>query len=86
MEEVIVRMLLRKNKDDLTEAVQGLDIFTKNWCMNCEETEKKGDLVFNCSKCEFVTKEGGCLVKQFAAKHKHNYPMSSFGSMGTFMN
>lgn len=31
------------NKDNLTEAVHGLDIFTKNWCMNCEETEKQND-------------------------------------------
>ena len=28
------------NKDDVTEAVRGLDVFTKNWCMNCEETDK----------------------------------------------
>lgn len=25
------------NHDNLTEAVHGLNIFTKNWCMNCEE-------------------------------------------------
>lgn len=70
------------NKDDLTSAVHGLDIFCKNWCMNCEQTEEKNDLVFNCSKCEFSTENGGCLVKEFANKHKHNYPMSDFGSMG----
>lgn len=28
------------NADNLTEAVHGLDIFTKNWCMNCAETER----------------------------------------------
>ena len=72
----------RGNKDDLTSAVRGLDIFAKNWCMNCEETEKKNDLVFNCQKCEFSTDNGGCLVKEFAYKHKHDYPMSDFGSMG----
>ena len=32
------------NKDDITEAIHGLDIFTKNWCMNCEEVEKQNDL------------------------------------------
>ena len=36
------------NKDDVTEAVHGLDIFTKNWCMNCKETEEKNDLIFRC--------------------------------------
>ena len=31
------------NKDDITEAVHGLNIFTKNWCMNCKETDEKND-------------------------------------------
>lgn len=70
------------NKDDLTSAVHGLDIFTKNWCMNYSETDRKNDLVFNCQKCEFCTESGGCLVKTFASNHKHDYPMSDFGSMG----
>ena len=52
------------NADNTTEAVHGLDIFTKNWCMNCEETD------------------GKCLVKIFTHEHKHNYPLSDFGSMG----
>ena len=28
------------NADNITKAVEGLDQFTKNWCMNCEETKK----------------------------------------------
>ena len=70
------------NKDDLTSAIHGLDIFTKNWCMNCAETEKTNDPVFNCQKCEFSTETGDCMVKTFASNHKHDYPMSGFGSMG----
>lgn len=70
------------NADNLTEAVHGLDVFAKNWCMNCAETDRKNDLVFNCQKCEFSTENGGCLVKAFANNHKHNYPMPDFGSMG----
>lgn len=70
------------NADNLTDAVRGLDIFSKNWCMNCAETERKNDLVFNCQKCDFCTKSGGCLVKTFANNHKHDYPMADFGSMG----
>ena len=27
------------NSDNITEAVHGLDIFTKNWCMDCAETD-----------------------------------------------
>ena len=70
------------NSDDVTEAVHGLDIFTKNWCMNCEVVEKQNDLIFRCEECEFKTVEGLCLVKMFANRHKHNYPLSKFGSMG----
>lgn len=70
------------NKDDVTEAVRGLDVFTKNWCMNCEETDKQHDLVFNCSKCEFQKESRKCVIKEFATNHEHNYPMQDFGSMG----
>lgn len=70
------------NADNTTEAVRGLDIFTKNWCMNCEETEKQDDLIFRCDECEFQQTNGKCLVKIFSYEHKHNYPLSKFGSMG----
>lgn len=32
-----------RNADNVTEAVHGLDIFTKNWCMNCVETDMQKD-------------------------------------------
>lgn len=71
------------NNDNTTEAVHGLDIFTKNWCMNCGETSKQKDLVFRCNECEFKSKEGRkCLIKTFARNHPHNYPLNNFGSMG----
>ena len=59
------------NHDNLTEAVHGLDIFTKNWCMNCEETEKQNDPIFRCKEC---------LIKTFALEHKneHKYPLRNF--------
>ena len=71
------------NKDDLTEAVHGLDIFTKNWCMNCEETEKQNDLIFRCDECPFSEKDGRCLIKKFAFENRneHKYPMRNFGCM-----
>lgn len=70
------------NKDDLTEAIHGLDIFTKNWCMNCKETNKKNDLVFRCLECPFKDRDE-CLIKQFAYDREkmHNYPMNQFGCM-----
>ena len=46
------------NKDDIQEAVRSLHNFTHNWCLNCEETEKKNDLVFRCKECEFHTEMG----------------------------
>lgn len=41
------------NRDDVETAIACLDKFTKNWCMNCKETDEKKDLVFRCSECEF---------------------------------
>ena len=71
------------NSDNITRAVKGLDQFTKNWCMNCEETEKSKDIVvFICVKCEFETDNKICLVKKFSHNHKHDYPLKDFGSMG----
>lgn len=58
--------------DNTTEAVRGLDIFTKNWCMNCKETKERGEPIFRCQEC---------AVKQFANIVDHNYPMDKFGSM-----
>lgn len=70
------------NADDITEAVRGLDIFMKNWCMNRKETEEQDEPVFNCSDCEIKDKVNGvCLIKLFARNHKHNYDLNKFGSM-----
>lgn len=69
------------NNDRITEAVRCLDIFMKNWCIDQEETEKQNDLIFNCSKCEFYRENAKCMVKEFANRHEHSYPMKDFGSM-----
>lgn len=71
-----------QNKDDITEAVHGLDIFTKNWCMNCTETGRQKDLIFRCKDCEFEQKDGKCSIKVFVNNHKHDYPLEDFGCMG----
>ena len=70
------------NADNITEAVHGLDIFTKNWCMKCKETKEQNEPVFNCSDCEFANEvTGECLIKTFAINHKHKYDLNKFGSM-----
>lgn len=60
------------NSDNTTEAVHGLDIFTKNWCMNCKEVERQEDLAFRCSECEFRTANGKCLIKHLHAPTSTN--------------
>ena len=57
-----------KNKDDIVTAINGLNLFTHNFCMNCDETEKNNEPIFNCSKCEFE-RDGDCLIKVFANNH-----------------
>jgi hypothetical protein len=71
------------NSDDITKAVEGLDTFTKNWCMNCAETDRQNALVFRCKECEFHDVNKYCIVKRFANNHDHDYPMDGFGSMGS---
>lgn len=73
--------IIRDNKDDIEKAIEGLNTFTHNWCMNCKETDEKNGLVFRCGECEFSTKEHNCLVKSFAHRHSNNVP-SDFGAMG----
>ena len=73
----------RGNDDNITEAVHGLDIFTKNWCMDCKQTEVEKDLIFRCKCCGFEMSDGRCSVKVFANNHKCNYQLNEFGSMGT---
>lgn len=75
------------NSDDLIKAVQGLDQFCKNWCMNCDETIKTDDLVFRCDGCVFRNPENeDCYVKKFISEHHTElkdlgFDLDSFGSM-----
>lgn len=69
----------RGNADDIFEAVHGLDIFTKNWCMNCEETNK-GNLTFRCNECNFKGELGICKIKEFVIDKTGDMP-TDFGSM-----
>ena len=67
------------NSDDLDKAIDGLNQFTKNWCMNCKETEEKNTLIFRCSECNFAD-IGMCKIKEFVVDKTRDMPID-FGSM-----
>lgn len=73
------------NADDLRKAIDGLNQFTKNYCMNVKETTEKNDLTFRCKECQFSGKnnDGKCLIKAFAYDEDGEYANSiDFGAMG----
>ncbi len=73
------------NSDDIHAAIDGLNHFTKNWCMNVKQTTESNDLVFRCHECPFSGGRGfcHCLVKSFAYYHDDEYTRSvDFGAMG----
>ena len=74
---------IEDNKDDIMSAIDGLNKFTHNFCMNCKETEEKDDIVFNCENCNFAQGKK-CLIKCFANDHlpKGESLPSDFGAMG----
>lgn len=61
---------MMENKDDLTKALNGLQTFTENWCMDVEETEKQDEPVFRCKECPFEN-DGYCKIKEFGKKHDY---------------
>lgn len=68
------------NQDNLYEAINNLNDFMHNFCMNCTETAKKNEPVFNCKQCVFQTNRGKCLIKQFVIDKLGKLP-DNFGSM-----
>lgn len=79
----------QRNSDDLLKAVQGLNQFCKNWCMNCAETTRTNDLVFRCGECPFQNPENGeCQIKKFTHDREEDlkklgFEFVDFGSMGS---
>lgn len=71
-----------ENQDNLEKAIEGLDQFAKNWCMNCKKTEETNDLVFRCEECNFVGEKGICHIKEFVIDKTGDMPIN-FGSMGS---
>lgn len=79
-----LKPLIKGCKDDKHAAIDGLNTFTRNWCMDVGATERRGDLVFRCKKCDFSI-EGKCLIKQFAHDKDEAYTQEvDFCCMGLF--
>lgn len=69
------------NQDNIDKAVECLDQFTKNWCMNCKETDLRNQPMFRCKECNFKGELGVCKIKEFVADKIGSIP-ADFGSMG----
>lgn len=82
MKELSAKHFENGNEDNIDKAVQGLDQFTKNWCMNCKKTEEKNQPIFRCKECNFQDVLGICLVKEFVIEKTGDMP-TDFGSMGS---
>lgn len=75
-----------KNEDDINQAVHGLNIFMKNYCMDCKHTERMNEPIFRCDDCLFGVEDSKiCLIKKFVSENKHlkdfNYPLNEFGAI-----
>ncbi len=57
------------NVDNIKEAIIGLTRFSHSYCMNCKETEEKGEPMFRCSECPFTDETKTCYVKKFVNKY-----------------
>lgn len=68
------------NEDNIDKAIQGLDQFAKNWCMDYEETEKMNIPAFRCDECNFKSGFGICKIKEFVVD-KTGDIQSDFGYM-----
>ena len=77
-----MNMFAEGNKDDLHAAIDGLNQFTKNWCMDVAATNA-GELTFKCNQCPFVYEGGRCMVKRFVLDKDQEYGEKvHFGCMG----
>lgn len=70
------------NQDNIDKAVEGLNQFTKNWCMNCKETDSRNEPMFRCKECNFKGELGVCKIKEFVIDKTGDIPVN-FGSMGS---
>lgn len=67
-------------KNDFHKAVDALDLFTKEFCMDVDMMNTEHDLFFMCEQCPFEAENKDCLVKIFKKKFCPDY--QNFGCMG----
>lgn len=67
-------------KNDFHKAVEALDLFTKEFCMDVDKMNKENDLFFMCKKCPFEQPNETCLAKKFKNEFAPDY--KDFGAMG----
>ena len=75
-------MYIVGNQDNIDKAVDGLNKFTKNWCMNCEETNSRNEPIFRCEECVFKGENDVCKIKEFVVDKIGDIHVD-FGSMGS---
>lgn len=70
------------NADSLDLAITALGIFRLSYCLNVEETDKTGNLVFRCSECEFENRKTRiCSLKKFLGKYATEEQKERFSLM-----
>lgn len=73
------------NSDNLVKAVEGLDQFCKNWCMNCAETKRANEPIFRCDECVFGNSENGvCILKKFVSEHRVELKKKGYDYFNSF--
>lgn len=86
MKEVIIMKdisMFNCAKNGFKSAIVALDQFTKNWCVDIDETERTNELTFRCKYCPFYTGEKICRVKELAYHLNPDFTRElDFGAMG----
>ena len=68
------------DKQEISNAVVLLDLFTKTFCRYRNDYERFDDLKFRCNECPFNKLDRFCMCKEFKDKYAPDY--RDFGSMG----
>lgn len=86
MKEVIIMKDISKfigAKNDFKSTIVALDQFTKNWCIDIDETERTNELTFRCKYCPFCIGKKICRVKELAYHLNPDFTRElHFGAMG----
>lgn len=83
-DNITITFIRELEKDDvqniIEQAIHGLDVFAKNWCVDRKETIIQGEVIYKCNKCEFLKGKCKCLVKTFVAEHSCEEQLKNLGA------